>query len=266
MKQAAQHNSLDVDAYLRRIGFEGRPHPSLETLEKLHLGHAFHIPFENLDIRLGRKISLDPQALFDKLIVNKRGGYCHEINTLFYYLLKQLGFSVELLMARVMLGSEVIGPKLHQLLLVETGGERRIADPAFGGHCLLAPLPLATDVEERQFSEKFRLTAHPTRGYILQSEILNQWLNLYSFNLTFHHPVDFMLPNYFSSTSPDSLFTQKMICAKPMPEGRVSLTDGELKIRRGGETVTRRLSEPEVVAALRDHFGIELPPGTPIPQ
>lgn len=261
----AKNNSLDVDAYLRRIGFEGRPDASAETLKKLHLGHAFHIPFENLDIHLGRKIVLDPRALFDKLIVNKRGGYCHEINSLFYYLLQQLGFNVQLLMARVMLGAEAIGPKLHQLLLIETGGGRWIVDPAFGGYCLIAPLPLAAGHEEKQFSEKFRLVTHETRGYILQCETQNKWFDLYSFNLTFYHPIDFMLPNYYSSTSPDSLFTQKTICAKPTPEGRVYLTDGELKIRKGGETIIRRLSGPEVTAALRQHFGIELPPGAVFP-
>lgn len=259
----AENKPLDVDAYLQRIKYKGPPGNSLETLRELHACHAFNIPFENLDIHLGRRISLDQTALFNKLIKDKRGGYCHEINSLFYYLLKRLGFNVNLLMARVMLGSELTAPKLHQLLLVEIAGGNWIVDPGFGGNGLIAPLPLKEGSEEKQFSEKFRLLTDEIRGHILQSGMENKWLSLYSFDLAFYYPVDYTPANYFSSTSPDSVFTQKRICMKPTPEGRIVLTDMELNIRRNGISTKHRITGPqEYLEILQKHFGIELPANT----
>lgn len=252
-------SALDIDAYLERIQYKGSRSNSVQTLMDLHIAHAFNIPFENLDIHLGRKISLDPASLFGKLIQDRRGGYCHEINSLFYFLLTQLGFEAELLMARVMCGSDSIGPKLHQLLLVQTDAGDWIADPGFGGNGLIAPIPLQEGVEEKQFADIFRLEASETRGYILQSKIQDHWVNLYSFERVFYLPIDYILPNYYNSTSPDSIFTRKKICTKPTPEGRITLIDRELKIRKNGTSVKRQIaSSEEYLETLRKYFDIQL--------
>ncbi|MFQ5716022.1 MAG: arylamine N-acetyltransferase [Nitrospinales bacterium] len=256
---ATGDSALDIDAYLERIKYKGSRGNSVQTLIDLHIAHAFNIPFENLDIHLGRKISLDPTALFDKLIPGGRGGYCHEINSLFYFLLTQLGFEAKLLMARVMCGSDSTGPKLHQLLLVQTNAGDWIADPGFGGNGLIAPIPLREGVEEKQFADIFRLEARATRGYVLQSQIQDSWVDLYSFERVFYLPIDYILPNYYNSTSPDSIFTRKKICTKPTPEGRITLIDRELRIRRNGASVKRQITNPEeYLETLRKYFDIQL--------
>lgn len=125
---------LDQQAYLTRIGYEGSVNPSVETLRLLHRAHVLTVPFENLDIHLGRSISLDPSALFRKIVLSRRGGYCFELNGLFALLLEQLGFSVTRLAARVLYGGEGVRPRSHQLLLVQIGESRWIADVGFGGN------------------------------------------------------------------------------------------------------------------------------------
>src|SRR3546814_16635827 len=97
---------MDVEAYLRRIGLEQAPRPDQEGLMSVQRAHRWAIPFENFDIPLGRGISLDPAAVFDKLVVRRRGGYCFEQNQLFLRALLQLGFDARPLLARVWLMAE----------------------------------------------------------------------------------------------------------------------------------------------------------------
>lgn len=124
---------FDRDAYLARIKYEGPLIPSLETLQGLHRAHVMTVPFENLDIHLGRSISLAPADLFRKIVVERRGGYCFELNGLFALLLEALGIAVTRLAARVCSGAEGVRPRSHQLLMVKMGTSVWIVDVGFGG-------------------------------------------------------------------------------------------------------------------------------------
>lgn len=101
---------MDRSAYLARIGYEGALTPAIETLRGLHRAHVMTVPFENLDIHLGRPISLNPADLFRKIVVDRRGGYCFELNGLFTLLLEDVGFAVTRLAARVLYGTEGVRP------------------------------------------------------------------------------------------------------------------------------------------------------------
>ncbi|MBP9636444.1 MAG: arylamine N-acetyltransferase [Nitrospira sp.] len=138
---------FDRDAYLARIKYEGPLIPSLETLQGLHRAHVMTVPFENLDIHLGRSISLAPADLFRKIVVERRGGYCFELNGLFALLLEALGIAVTRLAARVCSGAEGVRPRSHQLLMVKMGTSVWIVDVGFGGQGLLEPLTLAVAEE-----------------------------------------------------------------------------------------------------------------------
>lgn len=111
--------ALDLQAYLRRIGYQGAVEPTRRVLEALHLAHATHIPFENLDILLGRPIALDLASLQSKLVARRRGGYCFEHNLLFAAVLREFGFEPTLLAARVRFRTTAVLPRTHMLLLVE---------------------------------------------------------------------------------------------------------------------------------------------------
>jgi N-hydroxyarylamine O-acetyltransferase len=251
--------SSDLDAYLTRIGHVGSVDVSEETLKALHLGHVFHIPFENLDVHLGREIRLDAASLMAKLVRARRGGYCYEMNGLFALVLTVIGFDLDHLMARVLKDARGTPPLSHHVLLVRTGGCRWLADVGFGGDGLLLPLRLDSDHEDRQETEAFRLLKDETYGTVLQHRQGEKWMSLYGFTSEPHVPADYLHANYFHSHSPDSLFTQTRICTKPMPEGRITLVDWALKIRRGAERSTKRIgSLGEYLDLLRSHFGIEI--------
>lgn len=251
--------AIDINAYLDRIAHRGPIDVSIETLRALHTAHALAVPFENLDIHLGRPILLDEAAIFDKIVTRRRGGYCFEMNGLMTAVLRQLGFSVKTLAARIMRSSTDVRAKTHRLQLVEVDGERWIVDVGFGGNGLIAPLRLETGKIDRQFSESFRLTTDERFGHVLEALIRDRWQKLYAFTLEEHLSVDYELMNYFTSTSPEALFTQVRICTKPTPEGRVTLSGMELKIRHGERIQTSYMASEEAYhQALREHFDIVL--------
>ncbi len=246
-----------IDAYLKRIEYTGSLTVSLETLRGLHSGHVFHIPFENLDIHLGKAISLETDAIFNKLVHNRRGGYCYEMNGLFSAALLALGFDLTRLQGRIMFGSDEVRPRSHQISLIRLDGQQWIADVGYGGRGLLEPMLLIPDVAVQQYSETFRLIEDHFYGNILQSQIEGVWQNLVGFTLEPQHLVDYRFPNYWNSTSPDSKFVQHRTVAMPTPEGRKILSDMELKIRRHDDITTETLTDMDAYRqALADHFGL----------
>ena len=111
---------MEVKAYLERIGYRGPLAPTADTLRRLHVAHLLTVPFENLSIHAGERIVLDDVSLFDKLVTRRRGGFCYELNGLFAALLRELGFQVEMLSARVANREGVFGPEFdHMALLVK---------------------------------------------------------------------------------------------------------------------------------------------------
>ena len=128
--------ALDLGPYLERIRYGGILSPTLETLRELQFAHVQHIPFENLDILLGRPVLLDQESIWNKLVVNRRGGYCFEQNRLFATVLESLGFAVTCLAGRVQMGSQKTRPRTHMLLMVKIDGEEWLADVGFGGESL----------------------------------------------------------------------------------------------------------------------------------
>lgn len=257
--KAMSHITLDVDAYLERIKYQGAIDVSGKTLRSLHISHTLTVPFENLDIHLGQPIVLEPEALFDKIVRRKRGGYCHELNGLFALVLKQIGFAVEYHMARVIYGAKSLRPRTHQILLVNADEQAWIVDVGFGGYGLIAPFPLQTGIVDRQFSEQFQLVTDELYGYTLQYQAQEQWQNLYGFTLETYLPIDYVPANYLASTSPDSLFTQRKICTMPTSKGRLFLVDRKLKIISNGKTQELEAkSNREYLDLLREYFGIEI--------
>ncbi|ODT43417.1 MAG: hypothetical protein ABS70_08145 [Nitrospira sp. SCN 59-13] len=250
---------VDRSAYLARIQYEGPVDPSIEPLRALHRAHVLTVPFENLDIHLGRSISLEPSELFRKIVAGKRGGYCFELNGLFALLLEDLGFAVTRLAARVVYGAEGVRPRSHQLLRVQLGEAAWIADVGFGGNGLLEPLKLADGYEERQGADRFRLVSHEQEGYLLQCDMDRAWTTLYSFALDPWLPIDFAFANYYHSHSPDSLFMQRRICTMPTLEGRTTLIDDLLKVRSPSGTQELHVSsEDQRRELLLQHFGVTI--------
>ncbi|HSD67474.1 MAG TPA: arylamine N-acetyltransferase [Vicinamibacteria bacterium] len=253
---------LDLDAYLGRIG-ERRPlAPTLEGLVSLHRAHCAAIPFENLDILLGRPIDLDIPALEAKLVRARRGGYCFEQNTLFRAALEGVGFRVVSLAARVRAGATEVRPRTHLLLGVELPEGPFVADVGFGGDGLVHPIPLAAETETWVGPTGHRLRVEGD-WRVLQGNATGEWSDLYAFTLEAHHPVDFVMANHFTSTYPRSPFVLNLTAQRSWPERRVVLRNRDLAVREGGAIETSRVRDPEhLLEVLAAHFDLVFPAGT----
>jgi N-hydroxyarylamine O-acetyltransferase len=232
-------SEFDLDAYLARIGLDAAGPPSLALLRAIVTAHTATIPFENLDIILGRPIRLDVGSVQAKLVGTNRGGYCFEQNTLLRAALEQLGFAVSSLMARVVIGAapDAITPRTHMLLRVDLAGD----EPQPTGH------------------EDYRL--RPLDGEtLLQARLGAEWQSLYRFSAAPSHPIDHEVGNWFTSTKPDGLFTASVIAARPGIKCRKTLFNGTVTIRDSDNRTERFMPKTESALrdALHDHFGIDL--------
>ncbi|MDB6174003.1 MAG: arylamine N-acetyltransferase [Chthoniobacteraceae bacterium] len=257
---------LDLEAYFARIGYSGGREPTPETLRALHLAHVTHVPFENLDVLLGRPIRLDLASLQAKIVRDRRGGYCFEQNGLFAAVLEKLGFNLTRLAARVRLGSTRIMPRTHMTLLVEAGGESWLADVGFGGWGLLEPIPLIAGRNYQQGMWTSRLEREGAH-WVLQCPETGmgsaQSGAQYVFNLEPQLPVDYELPNHYCSTHPDSRFVQTLTAQMASQSARHMLRGREYSIVEPDRTRTETVqSAAEFSRILEESFGLHLPPGS----
>src|SRR5262245_8846095 len=253
---------LDLDAYFRRIRYTGDRAPTLAVLENIHFAHTLHIPFENLDILLGRPIRIDLGSIQAKLVRGGRGGYCFEQNTLLAAVLEELGFRVTRLAARVCVNTTRVLPRSHKLLEVEVNGEPWLADVGFGSAGLLRPIPLKTGEQTKQFAWTYRLIDEPGL-WVLQLLRGREWHDLYAFRREPQVPVDFEVANHYVSTHPHSRFVQTLTVQRSTPEARYKLVNQEFSIDRGAEVVTRTLADDaELLGLLAETFGLHFPAGT----
>ena len=249
---------MDVTAYLKRIGYYGSLTPTAETLRELHRAHLLAVPFENLDIQLGQPIVLDETQFFDKIVMRRRGGFCYELNGLFAWLLRALGFEVTLLSARVAAGEGGFGPEFDHLVLLVQLQERWLADVGFGDS-FRDPLRLDEPGEQRQAAGVYRVIHEGEAWTMLERDGEGKIVDGYRFTLQPRRLADFADMCRYQQTSPDSHFTQKRICSLATPEGRVSLSDMRLIITAKGERREQALSDPtEFSAKLLEYFGIKL--------
>jgi N-hydroxyarylamine O-acetyltransferase len=250
--------ALDLDAYLERIGHRGPVVPSVDCLNELHLAHVTSIPFENLDILLGRPIRLDLDSLQGKLVRDRRGGYCFEQNALFAAALERIGFGVTRLAARVHGGS---GGRTHMVLRVEAGGAAWLADVGFGGGSILRPIPLEPGTVVDQFGWRFRLL-EDDGGTALEAHRPGGWVDVYAFTLESQRPIDYEIANHYTSTHPDSPFTRTLTVQRTTPGRSWILRDRTLlELTPSGETETT-IADDELLDLLGERFELEFPEGT----
>lgn len=254
--------AFDLDAYLARIGYSGPRQPSLAALDALHLAHATKVPFENLDVLLGRPIRLDAECLQAKLVRDRRGGYCFEQNQLFATALSALGFKVTRLAARVMLNAPRVLPRTHMLLLVEVEGQQLLADVGFGAEGLLLPVPFLVGVPTARLDRVYRIDLQDN-CYVLTLVDRAPVLPLYQFSLEPQLLVDYEVANYFVSTNPDSIFTQLLLAQRIAPGLRHTLRNRELVIDDAGTITKHTVSDDdELLTVLAEKFDLPFPAGT----
>jgi N-hydroxyarylamine O-acetyltransferase len=249
---------LRLDEYCARVGYTGRREPAATVLRDLHVAHATHIPFENLDISLGRPIRLGLDQVQEKLVRGRRGGYCFEHNTLFAAVLEACGFAVVRLAARVRAGATRVLPRTHMLLEVTAEGRSFLCDVGFGADGPLLPISLAAGTEVAVFNRPYRL-AREGDLLVLQWATAGNWQDLYAFTREPQYAIDFEMANHYTSTYPESRFVRTITAQRRLPTEQFVLRNRDLTIERGGTTQTRTIEDASMLGSvLSEHFGLSL--------
>jgi N-hydroxyarylamine O-acetyltransferase len=265
---------LDVPAYLERIEYDGSLEPDLDTLRALHRRHMLTVPFENLAIHLQQPISLGAEALFEKIVVRRRGGFCYELNAAFAALLRGLGYQVAYLSARVAREGGGYSPEFdHLALLVNLmgAGQGRTGDRIFGsgpdrwladvgfGDSFLEPLRLDEPGVQEEAGGAYRIEAEGIHHIVWQRQGNGQWQRLYCFTLQPRRLQDFAGMCRYHQTSPESGFTQRRICTQATPSGRITLSDTRFITTDHGKKVEQPVTgELQFRNLLKERFGLPL--------
>jgi N-hydroxyarylamine O-acetyltransferase len=247
---------MDVNAYLRRIGYSGPLVSSPDTLRNLQRAHLFTVPFENLDIGWGRRIKIDPDAFVRKIVERQRGGFCYELNGAFAALLEALGFRVTLLSARAPAADGSDGPEFDHLALRVDLDEPWLADVGFGD-LFPDPLRLQVGLVQEQNGRRFRIREFGNNLSLEKCDSDETWKTEYLFTLRPRRIEEFAGMCDYHQTSPDSPFTRKRVCSRATSDGRITLSDRKLITTRNGTREERLLnSEEEWRSALEENFGV----------
>lgn len=228
---------MNLSAYLARIGTDVRPgDTSSETLRALQTAHLTHVPYETMDIIRGVPFTLEPDALFDKIVTRRRGGYCFELNGLFALLLRELGFAVTEYFARFLRDADPgIPMRRHRVLRVTASdGQDYLCDVGVGGVCPLAPLPFSLYTETQEPNGVWRLVPDSVYGTVVEEYKAGSWAPYYAFTAEPQYPIDFVTTNYWCQSAPDSPFRASPIVCLQTGSGRRTLRGDEFRIFDGG--------------------------------
>ncbi|HTK95090.1 MAG TPA: arylamine N-acetyltransferase [Terriglobales bacterium] len=249
---------MDLQAYLERIGYSGPAEPTLAVLRDVHRHHLLAVPFENLDIPLHREIRLDLERIFDKIVGHRRGGFCYEQNGLFAWALREIGFDLDMLSARVARADGSYGRDFdHMLLLVRVAGGEWLADVGYG-ECFVEPLRFDTTRPQLDRGIEYQVV-RDRDGYLLLRRQGEDWKREYLFTLTPRRYPEYAEMCVYHQTSPESSFTHKRLCSLATPQGRITLTERTLTVTEAGKrTETPVASVAEFERLLIQHFGIGL--------
>jgi N-hydroxyarylamine O-acetyltransferase len=249
---------MDVEAYLRRIEYDGARQPSASSLRALHRQHLFTVPFENLDIQLTNPIRLETPLLYGKIVTRRRGGFCYELNGLFCELLTAMGFQVKMLSARVRRDNGGFGPEFDHMLLKVELEEPWLVDVGFGDS-FVDPIVFRAGGADQVNGHRYCVSPSGDEWHLLREDEKGQ-VPLYAFRDVPRCLSDYSAMCHYHQTSPESGFTQHWICSKATPDGRITLTNMRLIITRGGAREESVLTtEAQVRSCLSERFGIEFP-------
>jgi N-hydroxyarylamine O-acetyltransferase len=248
---------MDFHAYLQRINYAGSLAPNAETLRLLHLAHLRTVPFENLSIHTNEPIVLDDDALLEKIVVWRRGGFCYELNGLFAALLRELGFEVKLVSAQVARADGGFSPDFDHMALLVGRDELWLADVGFGDS-FLEPVLVDEQREQVQGARIYRILRDGDYFVLRQRAVDTDWKAQYRFTLRSYQYTDFAKRCRYHQTSPESHFTQSRLCSRATPEGRVTLSGMRFITTGAGDARQEQIleNEEEQATVLLEQFGI----------
>jgi N-hydroxyarylamine O-acetyltransferase len=259
-------SAFNLDKYLARIGLSGALAATLNTLHAVTSAHTHSIPFENLDVLLGRPIALEPGAVFDKLVTQERGGYCFEQNRLLLSALLAMGYEVTPISARVRIDRPrtMVPPRTHMFLRVRIANTDYFTDCGVGALSLTSALQFDVGAEQTTPHETRRIV-HESGSYFHQALLGDIWSDVCEFSGEEMFEIDREVANWFTSAHPLSHFRNRLIVSRAAANGsRITLLNGELKRRdrNGHAVVTAIESADALLQTLQAEFGLNFAAGT----
>jgi len=253
-------SAFTLDRYLARIGWSGSRAPTLDTVAGLLRAHMTAVPFENIDVLLGRGIRIDLDSVYAKIVDAGRGGYCFEHGTLVQAALAHLGFAPVAHAARViMLRRREDAPLTHMILTVALEGRTFVLDPGFGGHAPLVPVPLRDGDEAADGRDRHRMVRREGE-WVLEALVDGAYAPLWTSSLERAEPVDFVMANHYVSTFPASPFVTSLMLRAFSGRGRVSLMNRDLTVRGAGLVEKAVIEDRGALRSLlAADFGFDLP-------
>ena len=247
---------MNIEAYLERINYHGALEPTAETLRALQVAHLRTVPFENLSIHHAEPIVLNEDALYTKIVERKRGGFCYECNGVFAGLLRALGFEVAMLGAGVAHRDGGFGPNFDHMALMVTLADRWLVDVGFG-ESFVEPLLLDSRDEQVQQAGSCRIVDEDEHLVVMRRDDQGDWAPQYRFALQPYEFADYEAMCHFHQTSPESHFTNNIICSRLTEDGRITLNGMNLITTAGSRREEETLnSREEYDRILHDQFGV----------
>lgn len=250
-----------VIKYLERIGLKYDEDRTLdgEYLREIQLAHVTSVPYENIDILKGIPLDLSADAVYDKVVLRRRGGYCFELNGLLAWLLRALGFGVTEYMGRFLRNETEIPMRRHRILKVVATDGIYMCDAGVGSKAPRYPVEMKKGLVQKQFGEEYRFDCREFFGWVLEEKTDKGWCDVFSFTEEPQLPIDFVMPSFYCEKHPDSIFNKDYMIAIKTLTGRKTLDKNVFKIFEGSELVHKKeLADHEIPVCLKEHFGIEL--------
>jgi N-hydroxyarylamine O-acetyltransferase len=255
---------MDIRAYLKRIDYDGVIYTDLQTLQSLQQHHVFSIPFETLDIHHHIPIILGVDSLYQKVILDRRGGYCYELNTLFHRLLSVSGFNVQMIAGRLLHGHGYGREFEHMALIVELEGKKWLVDVGYGDFSL-RPLAIEAGAIQSdgrtfyQIVDGISVDGKEYMGVAKWNDSKQTFKIEYIFTLTPRGLHEFSEMNHFHQTSRESHFARSLICSLPTPDGRISIINNKLiRSSNGNKQVKQIVDEDHRDKILEKYFHMDM--------
>lgn len=260
IKREMLMNAEKVSAYFRRIGLVYNPaeKADIDLLKKLHYAHVVSVPYETTDIVDGISLSLEDDELYEKIVTERRGGYCFELNGIFAWLLRELGYNVDEYFARFLRGEPEPPKPRHRVLAVTINGSKYLCDVGVGSKAPRFPLVMKENIEQEQCGEVYKFIKDDFLGWIIMEKTGNEWTPYFSFTENRQLKKDFYTPSFYCEKHPDSPFLYNMISLKT-ETGRYTVDKNEFRIwENNAVTDSRTVSDEELEKICVEYFGMTL--------
>lgn len=254
---------MDCKAYLERIGIHEIPEATAASLAMIQKAHLRSVPYENLDILMKKPIELEAEKLYEKIVVNRRGGYCFEVNELLGWLLRGLGYEVRDLFGRFLRGETGIPMRRHHVLMVWAKDDDVpwILDVGVGSGSPNVPMRLVPGEEVQDGTVTYRFARDDFFGWVLEENKAAQWGPVYCFTEERQATIDFVTTSFWCEHAAESIFNKAAMVSLRTEDGRKTIDGDEARIFEGDQVEVRKIgSWEEKQTILKDWFGIVLPP------